>query len=293
MQQNGQNCCIIFYLISVTYIAQRRKIILSFLQALDMRQAHMYSLSLPLTLPEDRAFMVDDRLKIPPLLDSYPVTCTRHSEEFPQLLVVSGLPDIHTAQAFFHQLSSALRCGSLHLDHGFEIPSTEPVIATLRIYDGQFPTIFKTALNAKPAHTNAYVVMGQHLMTLTKAVDRALITGESERLTQRPELAAAVKIYSEMEFAGGSTAKFVVLLSALEVLVPKTQGGKRGAVAKLVFEALKSAGREDAKAVRKQIDSLYQARNDLVHEARPVTTAQVRELSIIVRDTLRCLVSNS
>lgn len=68
------------------------------------------------------------------------------------------------------------------------------------------------------------------------------------------------------------------------------RGGKRGQVVKLVRDTLRMSGRCDAKAIGKRIDTLYEVRNDLVHEARPVTSTQVEELSEIVRDTLRALI---
>jgi len=173
----------------------------------------MYSLSFPVTLPDDRAFFVDERTEAPPLCGNLRFSCGKRSHGFPQILFVEGLSDLPSAKSFAAELASALRCASLQLGHSFQPSDHEPVIADMGFYNGQFPTIFETTLKAKPAECTAYVLMSEHLINLAREVDQAISSGKMSRLSSSPELSVAIKIYSEMEFAGGETAKFVVLLS--------------------------------------------------------------------------------
>lgn len=250
----------------------------------------MYSVALPVSLPEERAFHIDGRANVPPLKGGLSLSCEKHTEGFPLVLTVAGLPDLECAKSFISELASAVRCASLDLGYSLSPSDREPTVTTIRVFDGSFPTVFQTDLAARPMLATAYACMSEHLTTLAKPIDTGLTTGRVARLRDNPPLAVAVRLFSEMEFSGGETAKFVVLLSALEVLIPKSGGTKRSRVVALVKKTLHDAGRCDAKAKGKQLDALYEVRNELIHEAHPVTSAQVRSLAEIVRDTLRLLV---
>lgn len=250
----------------------------------------MYSLALPVWLPEDRSFHIDGRASVPPLVGGLTLGCETHSENFPLVLKVSGLPDSETALEFAPKLASAIRYASLELGYSLRPSDAEPSVTTISAFDGGSPTVFETTLAARPMTVTAYACMSEHLITLAKQLDDGLATGRVERLMEYPQLSVAVRLFSEVEFAGGETAKFVVLLSALEVLIPKSPGGKRSRVRALVTKALREAGRTDAKEMGRNLDAMYEVRNELIHEARPVASTQVRELSEIVRETLRSLV---
>lgn len=250
----------------------------------------MYSLALPVTLPEDRSFHIDGRATIPPLAGGLTLSCEKHSNGFPLILRVSGLPDLESAKVFAADLASAIRCASLDLGYSLRPSDHEPNVATIAGFDGGWPTVFETKLGARPMLASAYACMSEHLVTLAKQIDAGLASGRVYRLARNPPLALAVRLFSEMEFSGGETAKFVVLFSALEVLIPKSGGSKRSRVVGLVRRTLQDAGRAEAKTKAKHLDRLYEVRNDLIHEARPVRSEQVRDLAEIVQETLRLLV---
>lgn len=249
----------------------------------------MYSLALPVSLPEERSFHIDDRATVPPLPGGLSLSCEKHSKGFPLILKVTGLPDLETAKAFTADLASAIRCASLDLGYSLRPSDHQPNVATIRGFDGGWPTVFETKLGARPMLTSAHACMSEHLVTLAKRIGAGLASGRVKRLAKNPPLALAVRLFAEMEFSGGETAKFVVLFSALEVLIPKSGGTKRSRVVGLVRTTLQHAGRADAKSRAKHLDRLYEMRNDLIHEARPVRGDQVRDLAEIVRETLRLL----
>jgi len=133
---------------------------------------------------------------------------------------------------------------------------------------------------------------GLHISVLSNLIGAALAQGTPGKVNAKPELALALELYSDCQFAGERHAQFVVLLTALEVLVPKTSSsGKRSAVVALVKNALSKAEHPDPKSAGKCLHSLYEARNALVHEAKPVTDAQLAALKEIVRSTLKGLIS--
>jgi len=248
----------------------------------------MYTLAYPVTLPDDRAFHCDDRAVVPPI-GTLRVSCREHKRDLPQIFNFTGFTDAESANAFADQLAQAFQCASLSIGHGFKLPDRAVTITEMSVFDGHTPSIFPTAIKAKPVTGVAYLTMSAHLATLSNQLGCAIESGAIDRLRNWPELATAVRLYSEAEFAGGATARFVVLLSALEVIVSGS-GGKRGAVRRLVTDSIRKSGREDAKSVGKEIDRLYEARNALVHEAHPVSMLQLDALAAIVRDTLRYLV---
>ena len=123
---------------------------------------------------------------------------------------------------------------------------------------------------------------------LAKSPGATLPQGAASGAKQPPNLSLALELYSDCEFAGERNAQFIVLMTALEVLVAKGNAkGKRGAVDGLVKQMLTTAGRSDWKTVKKTLDKLYTARNALVHDAVSVTSDQLVSLKLIVRDTLK------
>ena len=70
--------------------------------------------------------------------------------------------------------------------------------------------------------------------------------------------------------------------------MPNTsRSGKRGAVITLVKKAFSAAGHADSKSVGKRLDALYEDRNALVHEGKPVSAPDLDDLRDIVRSTLK------
>ncbi len=110
----------------------------------------------------------------------------------------------------------------------------------------------------------------------------------SARNTSRAAL--AIQLYAECQFAGGQNSQFIVLITALEILVPGA-GSKRNAVLGFVRDALTAAGHPNPKAARKALDELYVVRNALLHEAQPVTANQLTSLKTTVRETLKAILA--
>jgi hypothetical protein len=248
----------------------------------------MYSLAYPVTLPDDHTFHVDDRTPVPPVA-SFTISCNQHQRGNPQVFSFHGFSDPAAAEQFSKRLADAFLCASLALPHGFRLPDRPLNVTERRHYDGWTPTVYPSKINATAVTANAFMTSSVHLVTLARQLDFELQSGAVDRVSNSAELALAIRLFSESVFAGGETARFVVLLSALEVLVDANRGSKRGAIRKLVFQVMKASGRTDAKVVGNQIDALYKARNALIHEARPVSVGLVQELEAVVRDTLRCL----
>lgn len=130
---------------------------------------------------------------------------------------------------------------------------------------------------------------GQHISILSKSLSHALSHGKVAKLAASPELALALDLYSDRHFVGQRNAQFVVLMTALEVLVPNAKG-KRGAVVAFVKSTLSKGGHPDPKAVGKRLDDLYVARNALLHGAKSVTDSELMALESTVRSTLRALI---
>jgi hypothetical protein len=125
---------------------------------------------------------------------------------------------------------------------------------------------------------------------LSNLIGASLTQGSPAKVNASPLLALSLELYSGCDFAGERNAQFIVLMSALEVLVPKSSSKrKRGAVIALVKKELSKAGHSDPKSVGKRLDSLYVARNDLLHEAKPVSDSELGSLKQLVRSTLKAL----
>jgi hypothetical protein len=147
-----------------------------------------------------------------------------------------------------------------------------------------------TQIKALPYHAFASTQSGLHISILSKLAGASLALGTVSRVNAKPELALALELLSDCQFAGERHAQFIVLMTALEIQIPNTTSkGKRGAVVGFVKDTLAKAGHANAKAVGKELDDLYVARNALVHESKPATDAQLKALKEIVRSTLQAL----
>jgi hypothetical protein len=249
----------------------------------------MYSLIFPVVLPPDRTYFNHPQAPVPPLSGGLLLSCMEHSGGFPLLLTVSGFGTEQEAMGYAETLRYALQWASLRRGHSFSPSSSEAVVSNERHFDGSTPTVFPAASTPTPFGTRTSDVKGSHLAILSGDINVALMEGVPAKLAGDGALSLAVELFADVEFVGGTNARFIVLFTALEVLLPRKSRGKRGAVVRLVKEALAKGGREVSKSVGKQVDNLYQRRNDLVHEGKAVTTSEVRELQTIVRDTLLAL----
>lgn len=145
-----------------------------------------------------------------------------------------------------------------------------------------------TANAASPWHVTVSMKNGLHISLLARLIAEHLTNRVADKLTANPELALAVDLFSEFEFSGGPNARFIMLLTALEVMIPATShAGKRGAVIALVKKALTAARYADPKSVGKKLDVLYEDRNALVHDGVSVSSSKLTELKKIVQDTLK------
>lgn len=251
----------------------------------------MYTLAYPIILPEGHGFHDDPRAIAPLLEGGLRLTCRKFSLNEAQILLVEGFDDANTAVQFSNSFGAALRCASLSLTHGFNLHGGPAVIDHEGIYyDGHVPTVYPTGSGAKPIFATARVANIDHIIGLAEQLNHELRDGTAKRLDHWPELAVSVRLFSEVDFAGGETARFVVLFSALEVLVQKARGGKRTHVQRLVRNTLTSADRPGRKSMCADLDMLYDVRNGLLHEAKPATAGDVKRLREIVRETLRILV---
>jgi hypothetical protein len=101
-----------------------------------------------------------------------------------------------------------------------------------------------TGIKALPYHLTASAQQGLHISVLSKLIGASLAQGTPGKVNSKPRLALALQLYSGCEFAGERNAQFIVLMTALEILVPNTSSkGKRSAVVALVKNTLSKAGR--------------------------------------------------
>ena len=252
----------------------------------------MYTLFLPVDLPSEHGFCGGNApAEIAPGLH----ICCRDPDDaaFPDAfancldLKVSGFASAEEAGAMLPRLRAAVRCASLDLGHGFRPSMADAGVPTFNIFDGGTPHIYPTALNPGVSRATAHVRADEHISKLARSLSVFLADGAVERMAAEPELAAAVRLYSEADFAGGYAARMVVLMSAIEVLVPRQSTGKRNHIIRLVKAAATSTPGTDAKAVGRELDRLYEVRNALLHEGADVQVGDVTELDRIVRLTLR------
>ena len=94
-------------------------------------------------------------------------------------------------------------------------------------------------------------------------------------LAEDPRLALSLQLHAEADFAGEANARFMTLITAMEILVEGAAGKKRNSVRNMV-KSLAS------KAHAKKLDALYEVRNSLVHDGVAVTADRLSELKAIV-----------
>lgn len=251
----------------------------------------MYTLSFPVLLPPGRTYFDDPTAVVPSLQDGLVLSCSKHSEGFPLLLTISGLETEQDAIDFAYKLRFALQWASLRRGHSFSPSPRDAAVSNNNHFEGSAPTIFRTALAAKPYRARASMVTGTHLALLSSDISEALTDGVPAKLASHGALSLALELFSDLEFVGGANARFVMLITILEVLLPNKTSSKRGAVVNLVKETLAKVGRTDTKVIGRKVHYLYERRNDLLHEARAVEPHELDEMQTIARDTLIALIS--
>ncbi len=253
-------------------------------------EGNLFTLYFPVHLPDDHSYFDNKELPTLSLENGLSVTCG-HDDSMPFVLQISGFPDQKHAVDFCPTLRTALRLAALDTPHSIMPSDAPPTIASKELFDGNVPTVCATNSKARPYHLSSSMRTGLHISNLANLIDQHISQGHCTKAQSAPELSLAIELYSNCEFAGGPKAQFVTLLTALEVLLPKASAkGKRGAVIALVKQQYSKAGYADPKSIGKELDTLYKARNDLVHEAKAVTREQLTQLREIVRVTLRTLV---
>jgi hypothetical protein len=248
----------------------------------------LFTLHFPLQLPAEHAFFDNGQYPIPPLPGGLSIRCISN-DDTPLVLHISGFASEQEAVNYGPILRGLLRGASLDSAHSMTPSSADTVVSQAKHFDGSVPTVTPTALSAMPYHATMSMQNGLHISVLSRALSDCLARNLPAKLIAKPELSLSLELFSDFEFSGGTNAQFVMLLTALEVLVPSGTKSKRGPAIALVKVALAAAGHPDPKSVGKRLDALYIARNSLVHEAKPVSIAQLAELKEIVRRTLKAL----
>jgi hypothetical protein len=249
----------------------------------------LFTLHFPIQLPPEHTFFDNGQYPVPPLPGGLSLKCISH-ENSPVLLQISGFATEQNAMDFCPVLRGCLRGACLDSKHSITPSNTDAIVTKANHFDGSRPTVTQTQIGAMPYYATMSQTNGLHISVLSGAIGACMTHGLPAKLAAKPELSLSLELFSDFEFAGGRNAQFVMLLTALEVLVTNTSSkGKRGGVIKLVKDALSAAGHVDPKSVGKQLDGLYVARNSLIHAANPVTHSQLAELREIVRMTLKAL----
>lgn len=251
----------------------------------------MFTLNFPIRLPDEHTFFDNGQHPVPPLPGGLSFGCFSY-ESGPMLLRVSGFITEQDAIDFCPTLRTAIRVAALDSDHSMSPSDAEPVFSQERHFDGSVPTVTLTETKALPYYVTASTQNGLHLSILSKWIAAPLSLGTPARLSATPQLALALELYSDCQFAGEQNAQFIVLMTALEILVPNTPSkGKRGAVIALVKHALAEAGHPDPKSEGKILDALYGSRNALLHEAKALNEGDLQSLKQIARLTLKALIA--
>src|SRR5208282_6553042 len=94
------------------------------------------------------------------------------------------------------------------------------VSASQKHFDGSVPTIFLTTSGASPYHISGSMVNGAHLFCLSQELNNAFSAKVPAILSGHQPLSLAAELLSNVDFVGGTNAQFVVLFTALEVLIP-------------------------------------------------------------------------
>lgn len=251
----------------------------------------MYTLNFPITLPAEYTFFDNGQYPVPPLPVGLVLSCFS-LDGGPLILRVTGFAAESAALNFGSLLRHALRVAALTAEHSILLPEGAPVTAGGKHFDGSVPTVTPTNNNALPYHATSLMQTGLHISVLARHVGDAL-GGAAQKAAAAQSLVLAMQLFAECQFAGAQNSQFIVLMTALEILVPgNASGRKRGAVLGYVKKALTAAGHSDPKAV-KLLDDLYVVRNALIHEAHAVTAGQLTALRQTVRDTLEATLHDS
>lgn len=251
----------------------------------------MFTLNFPIRLPDENSFFDNGQYPVPLLPGDLSLKCVSHDNS-PLLLQVSGFTTEQDAIEFCPILRISLRVSALESGHSMTPSGAEPIISGERKFNGSVPTVTPTEKKALPYFITASVQKSLHVSVLSNWIGASLAQGIPTRVNARPELAVALELYSDCQFAGEQNAQFIVLMTALEILVPKTPSkGKRGAVIALVKSILAKAEHPDPKSVGKTLDALYATRNALLHEAKAVKDGDLQSLKEIVRSTLKVLIT--
>jgi hypothetical protein len=256
----------------------------------------MFTISLPIILPDDRSFHADGH-PLPQLEGKYVLSCEQTvagfanaEDSYPLILKIDGFETRAEAEQFLPKMIASLRWASMTVGHSIS-PSIEPPIEPqTKHFDGSKPAIFETALGCRGWFAKASSVGSQHVTVLGNAVKDAFAHQVPTKFLDDPKLQLAFELYSDVEFAGSTNAKFIVLISALEIFVKANAG--RGVVIKFVKDALITDGQSDAKATGKVLDNLFILRNSLLHEAKSVNGNDLKVLREIVARVLRALVNS-
>jgi hypothetical protein len=251
----------------------------------------LFTLHFPVRLPDNHTFFDNGQYPVPPLPGGLKFGCISN-ENAPLLLQISGFATEQDAIEFCPFFRAALRIATLESKHSMTPSDAAPVRANTKIFDGNVPTVTVTSIGAQPYFVSASSQNGLHISVLSNQINDSLAKGGPVKVSADPKLALALELYSDCQFAGDRSAQFIVLVTALEVLVPSTlSSSKRGPVIALVKKALSQAGHPDPKSVGKNLDGLYVARNALIHDALLVTDAQLTALKEIVGLTLKALLA--
>jgi len=249
----------------------------------------LFTLNFPITLPEEHIFFDNGQYPVPPLPGNLSFHCISN-DKHPVVLQISGFSTEQDAIDFSTPLKVALRLAALDGEHSIVPSGITPVASTKKHFNGSVPTVTPTQVQALPYHASASVQHGLHISVLSKLVGKSLTQGTPSKIVANPRLALSLELYSGCDFAGEQSAQFIVLMSALEVLVPSaTSKSKRGAVVALVKKEMGTSRHPDPKSVGKTLDALYVTRNALLHEAKPVSGSDLKSLKEIVRSTLKAL----
>lgn len=252
----------------------------------------MFTLNLPINLPGEYYFFENDQHPVPALPGGLTLK-SHNNEEGPLILRVSSFATEQGAIDYCTELRTALRVAALKSQHSITPSNAPPVISRKQHFDGNKPTVTQTDPEALPYVATSSIRNGLHLAILSTWISEALSNGSLPRVAQMPKLALALELYSDCQFAGEANAQFIVLMTALEVLLPDQAKSKRGAAIALVKKALSTSGHGDPKAAGKELDRLYVARNALLHEGKSVAVSDLPVLKDIVRATLKALVSGT
>lgn len=240
----------------------------------------MFTLYFPISLPEGRG-LFSNGFEYPAIKGGLHLGLLPATDDIPlHTLVVTGFETLDAAAGFVPELQTALRIASVHLGYSIGFSGKDACAANSSNFDGAVPTVLPASTPARPYYTSSSTSYQIHVSNIAGLVSSALNSGANSRANDDPGLALSLQLHADSDFAGGTNARFMVLVTAIEVLVEGTGGSKRNAAKAMVKRSV-------SKACAKRLDILYGARNALVHDGVAVTTAQLSELRAIVGQVLK------